>query len=455
MLHKNIPLGDIHYIHNWEVANAAALAALTPTAADRGKLVWKLDTNEFFFLANHVGPVWIGALGVGGPVGPRGAGLLSGDVVPTTEGADGDFYWNPTTQLIYGPKAAGAWPAGVLLKGDTGQGVPAGGALNMVLTKGSGADFDTIWSASSGAGTTVSVTPPASPTNGQGWYDLNTGVKYTWVGDGDSYAWVEDAAAVSVTPVAFPLQREMLTANRTYYVATTGSDLNDGKTVGLPFLTIQKAIDVALSIDASIYQVTIQVADGTYTAPVIMPARMLGKFELIIQGNAAAPANVHINCAAADAVLAKDGAILYIKDLKISNTGNFSLRSDTKAHVNFGNIDFGPCGAQQLGAGDLASITCMSNYSISGGAAVHMITVNGTIRIQAKTITLTGTPAFANCFAAAEYTGVILANGNTYVGAATGSRYACSANGVLYTGGVATYLPGSIAGTVVTGAQYV
>ena len=37
----------------------------------------------------------------------------------------------------------------------------------------------------------VGSTPPASPTNGQSWLDLSTGINYTWVNDGDSAAWVE------------------------------------------------------------------------------------------------------------------------------------------------------------------------------------------------------------------------------------------------------------------------
>jgi hypothetical protein len=211
MLHKNIPLGEIHYIHNWEVADAAALAALVPIESDRGKLAWQLDTNEFFFLANHVGPVWVGAIGITGAAGADGFTILNGIVAPTTEGVDGDFYidtvlvkihgpkaagtWpagvdikgiqgdpglngrtilhgavapttegedddfyiNTATLFIYGPKAAGVWPAGVDLNGADGTngadgiGVPAGGATGTVLTKVSAADNDTAWVAAPSA----------------------------------------------------------------------------------------------------------------------------------------------------------------------------------------------------------------------------------------------------------------------------------------------------------------
>jgi hypothetical protein len=65
----------------------------------------------------------------GGPPGPQGdpgeAGadgntILYGTAVPTTEGVDGNFYIRTTTNYIYGPKAAGVWPAGTSLVGPTG-----------------------------------------------------------------------------------------------------------------------------------------------------------------------------------------------------------------------------------------------------------------------------------------------------------------------------------------------
>jgi hypothetical protein len=46
--------------------------------------------------------------------------LLYGTAAPTTEGVDGNFYIRTTTNYIYGPKAAGVWPAGTSLVGPTG-----------------------------------------------------------------------------------------------------------------------------------------------------------------------------------------------------------------------------------------------------------------------------------------------------------------------------------------------
>lgn len=50
----------------------------------------------------------------------NGRTILSGAADPTAEGDDGDFYINTATQFIFGPKAAGTWPAGVDLNGEDG-----------------------------------------------------------------------------------------------------------------------------------------------------------------------------------------------------------------------------------------------------------------------------------------------------------------------------------------------
>ena len=87
----------------------------------------------------------------------------------------------------------------------------------------------------------------------------------------DGSAWFDSIRIDRTTgKVSFPAAggaRELLTANRTYYVRTDGSDGNTGlaNTSGGAFLTIQKAIDTAAALDLSVYNVTIQLADGTYT----------------------------------------------------------------------------------------------------------------------------------------------------------------------------------------------
>ena len=46
--------------------------------------------------------------------------ILYGTAAPTTEGVNGDWYIRTSTNVIYGPKAAGTWPAGTSLIGPAG-----------------------------------------------------------------------------------------------------------------------------------------------------------------------------------------------------------------------------------------------------------------------------------------------------------------------------------------------
>jgi hypothetical protein len=99
-----------------------------------------------------------GATGPTGPTGPAGTNgktVRSGTVDPTSaDGVDGDFYINTSTHVIFGPKAAGTWPAGTSLVGPTG----ATGAAGPTGPAGSGG---------SGSASTVTTSLPANPTDGQ------------------------------------------------------------------------------------------------------------------------------------------------------------------------------------------------------------------------------------------------------------------------------------------------
>lgn len=81
--------------------------------------------------------------------GLRGATWYSGVGVPDPSiGANLDYFLNETTGEIY-KKAAGVWSTtGGIMKGpqgDTGEGVPSGGAGGQTLRKASAGDYDTEW----------------------------------------------------------------------------------------------------------------------------------------------------------------------------------------------------------------------------------------------------------------------------------------------------------------------
>lgn len=85
--------------------------------------------------------VAIGDPGADGSDGADGLTILNGVVAPSSgDGVNGDFWINTLTWYIYGPKAAGAWPTGISMRGANGIAVyenlltPVGTIANTIET---------------------------------------------------------------------------------------------------------------------------------------------------------------------------------------------------------------------------------------------------------------------------------------------------------------------------------
>ncbi|MBV5347846.1 hypothetical protein JZU46_06505, partial [bacterium] len=247
--------------------------------------------------------------------------------------------------------------------------------------------------------------------------------------------------------------REKLTANRTYYVRTDGNDANTGlaNTSGGAFLTIQKAVDVAASLDTLIYNVTIQISAGTYASPITCK-QCVGAGTVTIIGNETTPANVVTN--GGGAFHSKGIQTKYIiKGIKGTGTGSF-VNASMNSAIEFQNCEIANTG-QQIRAEDGGIITATGNYEIVSGASSSVAAVGGgVIRVQGRTITLINTPAFS-IFCDVNVAGKIFFNSNTFIGSATGIRYYLQLNSVCLTNGAGpTYIPGNTDGVSITGGQY-
>jgi hypothetical protein len=260
--------------------------------------------------------------------------------------------------------------------------------------------------------------------------------------------------------------REQLSANRTYYVRSDGSDGNNGlaNSSGGAFLTIQKAIDTVAALDISIYNVTINVADATYTGAVTVTGPWVGSGGVTLQGNTTTPANVVITTAVAGAaaLLVQSGGRLSVAGFKLVSSGSGAtagLKSSGSAISVTGAMDFGAANRQiQAAASGSIAFGAGITYNISAGAVTHIFcSSSGNVAIEGCTVATTGTVAFSGAFVTSSFVGVVFIDANNFAGAsATGSRYAITANGVVYTAGAATtYLPGNAAGSTASGGQYV
>lgn len=254
--------------------------------------------------------------------------------------------------------------------------------------------------------------------------------------------------------------RERLTANRTYYVRTDGSDANDGlsNAAGGAFLTIQKAIDVVASLDISIYTVTIQLGNtGTWTGTVTVSAPWVGSGDVTLLGSTGAPSS-YLLSTAGGCVTAKNGGRLNVSGIKMASSASYGVAGAYGGIVNLtGACSFGACSSYQIST-DFGYVNATANYEIAGAAYAHYYASGGQINVYGRTPTNTGTNAFSY-FAFAQKTGVIFAQAWTSPagGTITGTRHYIATNGVIDTAGgtEATFFPGDATGTKVTGGQFV
>jgi hypothetical protein len=247
--------------------------------------------------------------------------------------------------------------------------------------------------------------------------------------------------------------RERLTAARTYYVATTGSDSNDGLTALTPFLTGQKAADVIRdNLDLAGYTVTVQFADGTYTDAILCNRAWTGQGtgQVIFQGNTSTPANVIFSTTSANAISAVRGARISITGMELrTTTSGYCLDAGAAGAIGvLTAVRFGTAASGHV-VSDSAGLVLLNNsYSIVGAAPFHILVFSGGhVESLSVTVTITGTPAFSTAYAQVFRGGSATLSGNTYSGSATGVRFIVGSGGSIMTSDAGlTALPGDAAG---------
>ena len=261
-------------------------------------------------------------------------------------------------------------------------------------------------------------------------------------------------------------QRDVLTANRTYYVRTDGSDSNTGlaDTSGGAFLTGQKAWDTVAALDLSIYTATIKYASGTYTGGINMAAMPVGGSSIIIEGDTTTPANVHLNCTATCFTVSSAlPCPMIIRGFKFTFAGSSAsaIYLNASGKITTGPIELaggstGYAGAIKTAAGG-ANIEVFGAIAITGGMSCFaQAGFGGVVQFAGITVTLTGTPAWGWVGVNGDAFGYVALAGVTFSGSATGMRYACGLNGGINTGGGgASFIPGNSAGSVTSPGWYV
>lgn len=285
--------------------------------------------------------------------------------------------------------------------------IPLGGSTHQVLTKASGADYDTTW----------------------------------------------------VSP------REILLADRTYYVRSDGSNSNNGlaNTSGGAFLTPQKAVDVVLNtLDRSSFNITIKLT-GAFTTGIVAASPGVGTGSITItstDGASITTTNTNAVAVSNNCHVSVSGA------LTLSTvTDGIGLLAYDNGSVSAGGIIFSACAGGQVQAGWVATpnyaftagpgtVYLNASYSITGGGVFHWhVTTDGSsIVTNGNGITgaITGNPAYSGFFIGITK-GLVYVPGVVFTGTATGPKYLVHNAGALC-GLLDSNIPGSTAGQLSAGA---
>jgi hypothetical protein len=276
-----------------------------------------------------------------------------------------------------------------------------------------------------------------------------------------SGAWTNRTMAQLAGDLATPLQssaiRKKLTANTTYYVATTGNDTTGDGTSGNPWATIQKAYDyIVANLDVAGYTVTIQVADGTYTAGLVAASSWSGGGSVVIQGNTGNKNSVYVSVTSKHCFQVSIGVVLSgaltLKYLKLATTTSGSgIYHSGIGIVNFNNINFAACVQYHVVCDNAGGVVYVNGaYEISGNAAAHWIAGGGgVVWGYGQTATISANLTFSLGFIYASVLGIVKSTMTWSLGAyaVTGTRYHTYSNAAVYVAGTgANHFPGNSAG---------
>ena len=353
------------------------------------------------------------------------------------------------------------------------------GANNIIVTAGQSVTTDTISETTAASGVTVDsllikdggITAAGTSTfAGQTITDLGTvttaninggtitGITDLAVADGGTGA--SDAATARTNlGLAYGTNvRERLTAARTYYVRSDGSDSNTGlvDSSGGAFLTLQKAVEVIRdTLDLNGQTVTVEVGNNTWTAGITINGQFVGQL---------APAQVHFNNTSGNPAIniisiTGTGAAITVMNGAMAKFTGFQLQSSAgqgfllnNGRADLGNTYFGVCGDRAIAAaGPDAFLDTPGNaITIVGNSPYFCVSEAGAVcEFQNVVFTVSPAATFTTVFYADQGSLIDVTNASNAGSGITGQKYRVESNATLV---AASYtFPGSTDGLIQSG----
>jgi hypothetical protein len=183
--------------------------------------------------------------------------------------------------------------------------------------------------------------------------------------------------------------REKLSSNKNIYInGTSGDDNNDGLTAATAFKTLERSVVAVYSYDLSNFNITINIAAGTYLGRFDFDAAILGAngSSVTIKGAGSGSTTLQINASFGEGagLIQNSTNTIFVTGVKLEAIGSSGkyLRGlsqygagtiQVSNDVNFGNFRVGTNSEHMYADGGRIYIS--SNYTVSGGAAKHFTAV--------------------------------------------------------------------------------
>ena len=252
-----------------------------------------------------------------------------------------------------------------------------------------------------------------------------------------------------------PAAHNALTAARTYYIRSGGSDQNDGLSPAAALATVAGAKAKLRRLKTNGYAVTLDLGEGTWPAISFLEGEVGDAAVVILNG--AGSSLTTVSSAGSYAVrISNLAACFTVRNIGITCSGGTGLDANDLLRLDVSNLRFGPCGGTMLNL-QLTHGLVGAGLVIDGGAAIAFGCANGSYLRVHQAITLVGTPHFSSTFTLASGCSFSFWSGATFIGEATGIRYRSEYLSCIRTsGGGANFFPGDAAGVLnsTTGGYY-
>lgn len=219
-----------------------------------------------------------------------------------------------------------------------------------------------------------------------------------------------------------------LRANATYYVRPDGGDGNSGfaDSAAGAFLTLQGAYDsLRRGLDLNGYNLTIQVAPGTYTAGLRIAGAFIGQIgtsTVTFIGDEATPSNVLVSLTSANALRVSRTAITVAGIKWQTTTAGSGFIVQDGGTIMHRNCELGAIADETFSSSEFGLIKATGPTTISGSSeSLAHYTGRSKITFEDQTITFLNSPVFSIYKAGGNDASMSLArativNGNTITG---------------------------------------